>query len=268
MEQVPEGEPGDSKEVNMVPVVDYRFGNKELITSFITPKNPDVQDIVKAIGDLQGDDFVWAVSKYIRDNYQYPLVGETPSCDGQILRYTEGLLKHKWKCCRYYVWAFPSETAQSFYGFCAETGNLAESILVNKVDAWAVLGDVLSVKDDSLVGRHMWCEVPLRDNTFILETTIHDKDAGNMVSATSAYGKDSDWAIQGGIYYSAKALFSDKKYKGDDQFAATMDIPAKRLLLFGLDETRKVKEKQLAKEWRAEQKIKENLIRIAYGGRK
>lgn len=250
----------------MIPVVDYRFGNRELITSFITPKNPDVQDILSSMGALQGDDFVWAVSRYIRGCYQYPLVGESPSCDGQILRYTEGLLKHRWKCCRYYVWALPSETMQSGFGFCAETGNLAESILVNRVDAWAVLGDVLSVKDDSLLGRHEWCEVPLSGNTSILETTIHDKDAGNMVSATSAYEKDSDWAKQGGIYYSPKAWFSDKKYKGDDLFAATMNLPTKRLLLFGLDETRRVKDKQLAREWRAEQKIKENLIRIAYGG--
>ena len=249
----------------MIPAVDYRFGDRELITSFITPKNPDVQDIVKAIGDLQGDDFVWAVSRYIRDSYQYPIVGDAPSCDGQLLRYTEGLLRHKWKCCRYYVWGTPAETIQSNFGFCAETSNLAESILVNRVDAWVVLGDVLSVKDDSLVGRHAWCEVPLRGGTFILETTIHDKDAGNMVSTTSAYGKESDWAKQGGIYYAAKAYFDDKKYKGEEQFSTTMDLPAKRLLLFGIDEIRKVKDKQLGKEWRAEQRIKENLIRIAYG---
>jgi len=248
-----------------IPKVDYRFQDKWLVTDFVTPKNPDIQDVLHSFGNVEGDDFVNKAAAYIRDNFQYPLVGDLPSCDGQLLRYTEGLLKHKFKCCKFYVWAFPAETIQSHFGYCAETGNLAESILVNKVNAWAVLGDVLDL-NGSLLGRHEWCEVPYKGNTYVLEATIHIKVVNNLATADSVYNKESDWAKQGSLYYSPRARFNDKRYTGDNMFVAMMGLPAKRILLFGLEATQKVKAKQLYKELRKEDIIKENLIKIAWGG--
>jgi len=250
----------------MIPIADYRFGDRHYVTSFVTPKNPDIQDILHSFGNVKGDNFVDKVAAYICDNYQYPLAGNMPSCDGQLLRYTEGLFQHKFKCCKFYVWAFPAETIQSHFGYCAETGNLAESILVNKVDAWAVLGDVLDL-NGSLLGRHEWCEVPYKGNTYVLETTIHTKDANNLATVDSVYNKESDWAKQGGLYYSPQARFNNKRYTGDNVFVAMMGLPAKRILLFGLEKTQKVKAKQLYKELRREDIILNKLLQIAWGGK-
>ena len=252
----------------IIPSINYRFGDKWLITDFVTPQNPDVQHVLIGFGGILvvGDDLVKVVAEFVRDNFEYPMVGDTPSADGQLLRYMEGLFKHKFKDCEFYVWAFPAEVLQSHLGYCAETGNLAESLLIGNIKSLAVLGDVLSAKDDTLLGRHEWVETPYKGSSHVLETTIHTKGANNLAETTSVYDKESDWAKQGGIYYVPRAWFNDKMFKGDDQLITLMSLPAKRVLLFGLEETQKVKAKKLAKEFHKEDQIKENLIRLAWGG--
>ncbi len=254
-----------------IPRVSYRFGDSYWATDFVVPKNPDIQDVVAGFGNVAGDEFVEAVAAYIRDGFQYPLWNGNPSCDGQLLRYTQGVLKHGFKCCEYYVWAFPPEVIQSKLGYCAETGNLAESLLLSKVNSFAVLGDVLSL-NDTLLGRHEWVETPYHTNpyinasdTFVLETTIHTQGANNLASAKSVYDKNSDWAKQGGLYYSPQARFNDKSYEGSNQFITLMGLPAKRVLLFGLEETQKIKAKQLYKELRKEKAIMGKLLKQAWG---
>jgi len=247
-----------------IPSVDYRFSDRWLVTDFITPKNPDIQNVISSFGDAKGGKFVEKVAAYIRDNFEYPKVDNIPSADGQLLRYTMGFMKHGFKECRYYVWAFPAEVIASKLGYCAETGNLAESLLVNKVDAWATLGDVLDL-NDTLLGRHEWVEVEHKGQPSILETTIHVEAVNNLATQASVYNKESDWAKQGGVYYRPLAWFNDKKFHGDSSIIAMMSLPAKRVLLFGLEETQKVKAKQLYKELRKEDAIKQNLIRIAWG---
>lgn len=253
-----------------IPSIDYRFNDKWLVTSFITPKNPDVENVVAGFGNAEGDEFVEKVASFIRDNFEYPivnipLVGDMPSADGQLLRYTQGFMKHGFKCCRYYVWAFPAEVLASKLGYCAETGNLAESLLVDKVDAWATLGDVLDL-NDTLLGRHEWVELEHNNQPSILETTIHNEGANNLATQASVYDKESDWAKQGGLYYRPVAWFNNKKFRGDSSIVAMMGLPAKRVLLFGLEETQKIRAKRLYKELQREQKIMENLLKQAWGG--
>ena len=251
--------------MSYIPIVDYRFGNKELIISFVTPKNPDVQDVVSNFGDAQGDEFVEKVATFIRDNFQYPMAGDVPLADGQLLRYTDGLFSHKFKLCRYYVWAFPSEVLVSKLAYCAETGNLAESLLVDKVDAWATLGDVLDL-NDTLLGKHEWVELEHNNQPSILETTLHTAGANNLATQASVYDKESDWAKQGGVYYRPVAWFNNKRFRGDSSIVAMMGLPAKRVLLFGLEETQKMRAKRLYKELQREQKIMETLLKQAWGG--
>lgn len=248
-----------------IPSVDYRFGNKELITSFVTLHNPDIQQVITTFGDAEGDSFVEKVAAFIRENFEYPMAGDLPLADGQLLRYTDGLFSHKVKCCRYYVWAFPSEVLQSKLGYCAETGNLAVSLLVNKTDAWATLGDVLDL-NGTLLGKHEWVEVEHNNQPTILETTIHAEGANNLATQASVYDKESDWAKQGGLYYRPVAWFNNKKFRGDSSIIAMMGLPAKRVLLFGLEETQKIRAKRLYKELQREQKIMESLLKQAWGG--
>lgn len=248
-----------------IPSVDYRFNDKWLVTSFVTPKNPDVKDVVTSFGDAQGDEFVEKVAAYIRDNFEYPMAGDLPLADGQLLRYTNSLFSHKFKECRYYVWAFPAEVLASELGYCAETSNLAESLLLSKVHALICLGEVRSSKDDSLLGLHAWIETPYKNEAYVFETTIHEKEGNNLVTAKGVYNKDSDWAKVAGLYYIVKGKYDNKKFIGDADIIAKLSLPAKRVLLFGLEETRKVNAKKLYKELRKEDAIKQNLIRIAWG---
>jgi len=247
-----------------IPIVNYRFNDRYWVTDFVTPGNPDIQQVIADLGDAKGDEFVEQIAEFIRDNFQYPLWDGNPSVDGQLLRYTQGLFKHGYKCCMFYVWAFPAEVLQSKLGYCAESGNLAESLLVNKVASMAVLGDVLSL-DDALLGRHEWVETPYKGEAYVLETTIHTKGANNLTTTKGVYDKNSDWAKQGGLYYSPQARFNDKSYEGSNQFITLMALPAKRVLLFGLEETQKVKAKKLYKELRKENAVLEKMLKQAWG---
>ncbi|GAJ19661.1 unnamed protein product [marine sediment metagenome] len=77
--------------------VSYRFGDSYWVTDFVTPHNPDIEQVITNFGNAEGDEFVEKVAAYIRDNFEYPivsvpLVGEMPSADGQLLRYTQGFI--------------------------------------------------------------------------------------------------------------------------------------------------------------------------------
>jgi hypothetical protein len=250
--------------MNSIPICSYRWGDRYYVCDFIIPKNPDIQDVVAGFGNVEGDKFVEAVAAYIRDNFQYPLWNGNPTCDGQLLRYTQGPLKHGFKCCVYYVWAFPPEVIQSKLGYCAETGNLAESLLLSKVNSFAVLGDVLSTSD-ILLGRHEWVETPYKGEICVLETTIHTMGANTLATTKSVYDKNSDWAKQGGLYYSPKARFNNVIYEGSNEFITLMGLPAKRVFLSTLEETQKIKAKKLYKELRKENAIMQALLKQAWG---
>jgi len=232
------------------------------VTDFITPKNPDVLNL--GFGNLEGDDLVEKVAAFIRDNFVYPMAGDLPSTDGQLLRYTQGIMKHGFKCCRYYVWAFPAEVLQSKLGYCCETSNLAESLLVSKLDTWATLGDVLAL-NDTLLGTHEWVELEHAGQPSILETTIHVAGANNLATQASVYDKESDWAKQGGLYYRPVGWFNNEQFRGDSSIIAMMGLPAKRVLLSCVEEAQKVKAKQLYKELRKENAIMERLLKQAWG---
>jgi len=266
-----------------MPICDYRFGNLEYVTSFVTPHNPDIEDVVAGFRDVVGDDFVKAVANFIGDGFEYPLDnGGNPSTDGQMLRYHKAIFppNYQWKDCRFYVWAYPSEVLQSKLGYCAETANLALSLLLNKIhgreisaapsatNACVALGDVKSSKDNTLLGRHAWIEVPHKGESYVLETTIHPA-ANNLATTKGVYNAASDWAQQGGLYYVPRARYNDVVFEGETDIVTMMGLPAKRVLLFGLPETQKMraaKAKVLYKEFKKETAIMNELLKSAWGG--
>ena len=255
--------------MNQVPVTNYRFDDLHYITEFITPTSHDIEDVLLALGNVAGDELVEKVAAYIRDNFTYPLDSAgNPSCDGQFVRYRKNLFppNYQYKSCKFYIWAFPSEVIQSKMGYCAETGNLAESLLVSKLDAWATLGDVLDL-NDMLLGRHEWVEVPYEGESHVLETTIHSPSGANLAKTSSVYDKNSDWAKQARLYYAPQGWFNNREYKGDNVVATTMNLPAKRLYLYkDIEKVRQIKARRLAKELRQEHKILEHLLKQAWGG--
>jgi len=261
-----------------VPEVPWRFGERYLVTDFVMAKNAAIMEQAGSLavvgGPIVGDRFVEAAARWIRDEFFYPLDNAgNPSASGQLLRHQKGLLSgHFFKKCVYYMWGLPVETLFTGCGICVDTANLAGSIFRAKgLDgAWVCLGDVRSVKDDTLLGRHSWISVPYHGATYLLETTAHEIGANNLVEASQVYDRVSRWAQSKGLYYVLQARYNEGEFIGEGplgaQIVEVMGLPAKRVLLFGIDATRSQKPRKLYKEWRQEELIKERLLREAYRG--
>ena len=261
-----------------MPEVPYRFGERYLVTDFVMAKNSAIMEQAANLavvgGPIVGDPFVEAAARWIRDEFFYPLDhAGNPSASGQLLRHRKGLLDgYFFKKRVYYMWGLPVETILTSCGICIDTANLAGSILrARGLDgAWVCLGDVRSVEDDTLLGRHAWVEVPYHGATFLLETTAHEMGANNLVATSLVYDRASRWAKSGGLYYVLQAKYNESEFIGEGplgaQFVEVMGLPAKRVLLFGLDATRSQKPHKLYKEWRGEEAMKGKLLREAYRG--
>lgn len=256
-----------------IPECPWRFGEKYLATDFVTPSNIAIREEADVLHEGTDDDqFIYMASRWVRDNFFYPLdrAGK-PSAQGQLLRHHISLTAgYHCKKCVYYAWSLPNEViGATKCGICVDTANLAASILRAKtIDAWVVLGDVLSAKDDTLLGRHAWVMVPVGGVNQVIETTIHEANINNVIEAALVYDKTSWWAQDKGIYYSVQARYNEKEYIGEGplggQIMELFFLPAKRVMIFGLNGTRRLKPRKLYKEWRQEERIKTALVAEAY----
>lgn len=251
---------------DVIPNVDYRFGDKWLITDFITPNH---FDIVAAAESLAvADDYVQNVAHYVCDNFEYPMNYGRPCCCGQLVRYRRGFFRYKFRERRRYIWALPCEVMQSGFGFCAETGNLAESLLRagGKTGAWACLGEVRDLSDN-LLGLHEWVRCSWKHDRYVMETTIHEPGIATMVPASSVYDKNSSFAQKAGIYYVERAYFNEKEYhepgaNGGMSVVKLMSFPPPALLHMGLGPPRMTP--KVASDWCRYEWLKQTAIRRGF----
>jgi len=252
------------------PEVPWRFGERYLATDFVMTKNVAIVEQAEALSGGSQDDFVEKVARWIRDDFYYPLDNaENPAAQGQLLRHQKGFANWLFKKCVYYAWSLPNETQAIGCGICIDTSNLAASVLrAKEIDAWVCLGDVRSTKDDQLLGRHAWVEVPYHKLTFLLETTV--PEGNNLVEAAQVYDRNSDWAQSKELYYFLQSRYNESAFIGEGplgaQIVEMMGLPANRVLLFGVDATLSQAPRKLYKEWRHEELLKEALLREAYRG--
>jgi len=260
--------------MSKIPEVSWRWGERYLVTDFVMAKNVAVMEQADSLYLGDKDRFVEAVARWIREEFFYPLDDAgNPSASGQLFRHRKGLFRgYFFKKYVPYMWSLPVETLLSGCGICIGTANLAGSIYRAKAlgDAWVCLGAVRSTKDDTLLGMHAWVCVPYHGATYLLETTAHELGANNLVLASDVYDRASRWAQNAGLYYVQHAKYNESEFIGDGPLGVgiveAMGLPAKRVLLFGLDATRKQKPGKLYKEWQQEELIKEHLLREAYRG--
>ena len=260
------------RRISDIPECPWRFGEKYLATDFVMSQNIAIIKQAEALIAEDNDKFIWKTARWIRDYFFYPLDrAGNPSAQGQLLRHQIGFASgYHFKNCVYYAWSLPNEViGATKCGICIDTANLAASILrTQEIDAWVVLGDVLSSKDDTLLGRHAWVEVPVGGTPFVMETTIHDSGVNNMIETKLVYDKTSGWAQDKGIYYLSQAKYNDVRFIGDGPLGGQMmdliGLPAKRVLIFGLDRTKCFTARRLYKEWRQEEKLKTDLVNEAY----
>jgi len=258
---------------NKIPEVPWRFGERYLATDFIMAKNVSVMEQAEALSGDSQDNFVEKVARWIRDEFFYPLDNaENPAAQGQLLRHQKGFANWLFKNCVYYAWSLPNEVLDATEcGICIDTANLAGSVLrAKEIDAWVCLGDVKSTSNDTLLGRHAWVTVPYRKLTFLIETTVHDPGANNLVEAAQVYDRNSAWAQNKGLYYILQSRYNESTFIGEGplgaQIVGMMGLPANRVLLFGVDATLSQAPRKLYREWRHEELLKERLLKEAYRG--
>ena len=258
---------------NKIPTVDFRWGDLYWITDFVTPHNPDIEQVAGGFSAGNNNGFVAQVASYIRDDFQYPFLGTMPSADGQILRYRKTIFppRYGWRVCRYYVWAFPSEVLLSKLGYCSESTNLYVSLLrTRELDAWTALGEVRKTSTDELLGYHAWSICPYKHDTFLIETTIHEPGAANMITLHDAYHKDSDFATTSGIYYVEDARYDESQYIGTTDLGLSgmiftlMGLSQRQLKMFGLERTMQLSAKKRYGQWRKEERLKTEEVSRAW----
>jgi hypothetical protein len=161
------------------------------------------------------------------------------------------------------MWSFGQETLIIKRGICADTAILATSLLIADLDAWCCLGEVRKI-DDTLLGYHAWTVCPYENEETLMETTVHTLGSNTLVKTKDSYDKVSAWAANAGLYYVERARFNSNSFIGDPSIVASMSLPANRVLLFGLEATRKFNPKQLRAEWKKEEKMKTKLLQAVY----
>ncbi len=256
-----------------IPEVSWRFGERYLVTDFIQHQNVAVREIASSLPKNNQDEFVLAASVHIRDYYFYPLDdAKNPSTSGQLLRYRKGFLSYHFKRCESYVWALPVEVINTGCGYCAETANLATSILIagGIPNSWVILGEVRTAKDDRLLGYHAWTENPYSGSQHVMETTVDEKDVNILAPISDAYDRQSQWAQNANLYYLPQSRYNASEYIGEGPLGGMMvklmGLPAKRVLLLGVDKTVKEKPKRLRVEYLQEARLIKQLLLEAYKG--
>lgn len=242
--------------MNEIPRVNYRFSDIWDIRDFINPRLTTT-----FVGE--GDKVVEDIALFIRGQFVYPLIGENPSADAKFQRFHKNLCRYYFSKYVYYMWSFPQETLAQKLGICIDTANLATSLLVSKIDAWCCLGEVRATKDGTLLGYHAWEKCPYKGELTIMETTVH-QPANTLVTTKNAYDRNSTWAIVSGLYYVEQAKYNNKEFQGDSSVVASMNLPAKRVWLFGLEKTKLLPARKLYREWRREEQWKTKLLEEAY----
>lgn len=258
-----------------IPQVPWRFGEVYEATDFVQCKNIAILEQAAALfAGGNGDTAIEKVARWIRDEFYYPLDNSgNPSASGQLLRHQKGFLSgYHFKLCVYYAWSLPNEVlGATKCGICIDTANLVGSVLrAKEVKAWVTIGDVMAVGSNTLLGRHAWIETPYHGGTYVLETTIHEPGVNNLVPAADVYDSGSSWAQNADLYYVIQAKYNEEEFIGEGplgaQAIALMGLPANRVLLFGLEATRRNKPRKLYREWRQEEIRKEKLLKEAYRG--
>lgn len=259
--------------MDKIPEVSWRWGERYLVTEFIQHQNVAVKEIASSLPANNQDEFVLAASVHIRDSYYYPLDDAgNPSTSGQLLRYHKGFMSYHFKRCESYVWGLPVEVINTKAGYCAETANLATSILIARgiPNSWVVLGEVRTAKDDRLLGYHAWTECPFSGAQHAMETTVDEKDVNILAPISSAYDRQSQWAQNANLYYLPQSRYNASEYIGEGPLGGMMvqlmGLPAKRVLLFGFDKTIKEKQKRLQAEYLQEARLIKRLLLEAYRG--
>ncbi|MEM2122925.1 MAG: transglutaminase domain-containing protein [Candidatus Bathyarchaeia archaeon] len=175
--------------VKRSPVIPYRFGEAYYVTQFIQPYNPGVLEAYRRCWNQDKDGLVENVAEYVKLNLRYPMDRDgQPLCQGEFKRFEFQRGMWLWRRSADYAWSLPGETLAQGWGICIDTANLAVSILRRgRVTSYVCLGAVYDSASEELLGYHAWARTWYRGGWWLIETTIHDPELGNMTTIGEAY---------------------------------------------------------------------------------
>jgi len=243
--------------------IDYRFGEKYLITDFVKSSQLDIKEMASL---LLNDTHV---CNFIRDEFEYPLLNSLPSTEGRFSRFKKGLMSYFYTNTVSYMWSFPEECLNQKCGICIDTANLCASLLLTlEYNAYVSIGEIRQNKTNDLIGYHAWVTYGDR----LIETTIHNKNSQNVIPIESAYDRNSEWAKQKDIYYIEHGKFNDKEYIGVTELGQTglvvelLSIP-KKLIHLNCDTADNFSKfrKKYYKQWAKEEIQKYRVLEGVYG---
>jgi hypothetical protein len=249
-----------------------------LTTEFVRPFTAVVIEQSTILRKLvtTDDEYIRVCATYVRDNFTYPLEKNgDPSAGLLFKRYDKGGCYKKYFYTKEmdYAWSFPQEVILTNLGICIDTALLMTSLLISGgIPAKVALGAVINNKDGSVAGYHAWSTFMYQGEKCADETTIHSK-VETINRITSLYYDTSDWSKDNGIHYRQDADFDNKVYDATTELGkdmvCLMGLPAQRVECYGIQDTLEYREKKrrnMAKEWRKTEIIKQHILSQAYGG--
>jgi len=139
-----------------------RFGETVYLTSFITPKNPDVLLKFNKLAAGSRAETIWNLWQYVA-NLPYSRMVEA------ILQTPSMRIKQP------DMWFYPAETMQVEVSNCANRAFLLTSLLKNMGEegVYCVLGQ-LEESPGMPIGSHAWVQIPVGGVPYYIETTARD----------------------------------------------------------------------------------------------
>ena len=144
--------------------INARFGDSVWLTSFITPRNPDVRLKYLEVtnGLVSSNDRIAALWRYVAEFKYKAVIPSTLSTAGRTFRQDD-------------TWFFPAEAMLLKNLNCANRAFLLTSLLKNELPVQAQVYCVMGQLSNNGAGSHAWVEAQIDGRLYILEATITDK---------------------------------------------------------------------------------------------
>jgi len=144
--------------------IDARFGDSVWLTSFITPRNPDVRLKYLEItnGIVSTNDKIDALWRYVAEFKYRPVIASTLVAGNRRLHQND-------------TWFFPAEAMLIEQLNCANRSFLLASLLKNELPVRGQVYCVMGTLANNGAGSHAWVQAQIDGRLYILEATITDK---------------------------------------------------------------------------------------------
>ncbi len=170
--------------------IDARFGDSVWLTSFITPRNPDVRLKYLELTDgiVSTSDKIEVLWRYVAEFKYRPIIASTLVAGNKRFSQND-------------TWFFPAEAMLIEQLNCANRAFLLTSLLKNELpvrgQVYCVMGNLSNNSD----GSHAWVQVQIDGRIYIVEATITDKAKAIIPAACLDI-------YQGEVYFDEETVYT------------------------------------------------------------